>query len=132
MFSNPFKKKEVNYEELDGAAAEAARAALKGEVRGWILCEHGAVLASCVARVLYHFEQVYGNSSISFGAAMMLKIDGGCTMITNKVDFFVGARAERTRRHCESQSPPLDGTPCYYYDTTCFSLKIELGGDISL
>lgn len=33
LFSNPFKKKEVNYEELDGAAEEAARAALKGEVR---------------------------------------------------------------------------------------------------
>lgn len=32
MFSNPFKKPEVNYEELDGAAEEAARAALKGEV----------------------------------------------------------------------------------------------------
>lgn len=33
MFSNPFKKKEVNYEELEGAAGEAGRAALKGEVR---------------------------------------------------------------------------------------------------
>ncbi|CAM9626462.1 unnamed protein product [Ectocarpus sp. 13 AM-2016] len=32
MFSNPFKKKEVNYEELEGGAEEAARAALKGEV----------------------------------------------------------------------------------------------------
>lgn len=32
MFSNPFKKKEVNYEELEGAAGEAARAALKSEV----------------------------------------------------------------------------------------------------
>lgn len=32
MFSNPFKKKEVDYEELEGAAEEAGRAALKGEV----------------------------------------------------------------------------------------------------
>lgn len=32
MFSNPFKKKEVDYDELEGAALEAGRAALKGEV----------------------------------------------------------------------------------------------------
>eukprot|EP00752_Nemacystus_decipiens_P013846 g12293.t1 len=32
MFSNPFKKKEVNYEELEGGAQEAGQAALKGEV----------------------------------------------------------------------------------------------------
>lgn len=32
LFSNPFKKKEVNYEELEGAAGEAGRAALLGEV----------------------------------------------------------------------------------------------------
>ena len=32
MFSNPFKKKEVDYEELEGAAQEAGQAALKGEV----------------------------------------------------------------------------------------------------
>lgn len=32
MFSNPFKKREVDYEELEGAASEAAKYALKGEV----------------------------------------------------------------------------------------------------
>ncbi len=32
LFSNPFKKKEVDYEELEGAASEAAQTALKGEV----------------------------------------------------------------------------------------------------
>ncbi|CAN0348366.1 unnamed protein product [Ascophyllum nodosum] len=32
MFQNPFAKKEVNYEELQGSAKEAAEAALKGEV----------------------------------------------------------------------------------------------------
>lgn len=32
MFSNPFKKKEVDYDELEGAAGEAGRVALKGEV----------------------------------------------------------------------------------------------------
>ncbi|CAM9298553.1 unnamed protein product [Sphacelaria rigidula] len=32
MFSNPFKKPEVKYEELEGQAQEAAKAALKGEV----------------------------------------------------------------------------------------------------
>lgn len=38
MFSNPFKKKEVDYEELEGGAEEAARAALKGEVRTSTTC----------------------------------------------------------------------------------------------
>lgn len=33
LFSNPFKKKEIDYDELEGAAEEAAKAALKGEVR---------------------------------------------------------------------------------------------------
>lgn len=31
LFSNPFKKKEIDYEELEGAAEEAAKSALKGE-----------------------------------------------------------------------------------------------------
>lgn len=33
MFSNPFKKPEVKYDELEGQAQEAAKVALKGEVR---------------------------------------------------------------------------------------------------
>lgn len=37
MFSNPFKKKEVDYEELEGAAQEAGQAALKGEVSSLII-----------------------------------------------------------------------------------------------
>lgn len=32
LFQNPFAKKEVNYDELEGSAKEAGVAALKGEV----------------------------------------------------------------------------------------------------
>ena len=38
--SNLFKKKEVDYDELGGAASEAAQAALKGEVRGLGCCTY--------------------------------------------------------------------------------------------
>ncbi|CAM9716550.1 unnamed protein product [Discosporangium mesarthrocarpum] len=69
MFSNPFKKKEVDYDALEGGAAEAARAALKGEVPS--KSENGDSIATfaggCFWGLELAFQRVPGVTATSVG-----------------------------------------------------------------
>eukprot|EP00904_Undaria_pinnatifida_P003731 jgi/Undpi1/13359/HiC_scaffold_8.g03018.m1 len=99
LFSNPFKKKEVNYEELEGAAGEAAKAALVGEVPS--KSEDGKDIATFAGGCFWGLELAFqrvpgvGGTSVGYTQGAVDKptygeVCSGSTAHTEAVQVFFG------------------------------------------